>query len=127
MGDDVITFPSREKADNPFPVQRVTKENLTEYLEDQSVNHASHVVPELFLSVQRRLKKDDAKAADQAMQLYGFSKTAPMAVITNLTQNNYESGQRSATYFENIVRQLESRDRPEGGQIIEAEVVEEEQ
>jgi hypothetical protein len=110
---------------------KLTKETLVEYAEEQLVNNAPRLLPNLFKSARIRIKSPDAKiqekAFDQIASLYGYTKASPGIALNFLQQNNSYQAPEAGTGFERIIRQLEKRDRPENDSgIIDAEIVEDE-
>jgi hypothetical protein len=129
----VLVLPAPPSPKDPKPLVKLTKETLVEYAEEQLVNNAPRLLPNLFRSARSRIKSPDAKiqekAFDQIASLYGYTKASPGIALNFLQQNNSYGPAETGTGFERIIRQLEKRDRPEtdttDAGIIDAEIVEE--
>lgn len=124
----VLAFPPTGAADNPLPKGQLTKDTLVDYQENLLVFNARTVLPRLFKSLKQRLESLDPKAAQQVMELYGYTKANPGVVINNMLQSNTFQADDNSVYFEKIIRTLENRDRPQGSHstsddVIDAEVV----
>jgi len=102
---------------------KLTRENLAEYQENILIRNARKLLPALMRSLNNRLAMNDAKAADQVMSLYGYTKSAPTAVINNLMQNNTFNSEDSSMYFEKIISMMEKRDERASDDVIDAEVI----
>lgn len=112
--DEVIPFPggSSDPGDTALSNSRLSRDNLVEYQEDLLVKNARKILPALFKSLKERVAKNDSKAADQILQLYGYIKSQSGVMVNILNQGNGSQGAVDGMYFESIIKKMEKHDRP---------------
>lgn len=105
--------PPAEEESGELSPDIISKDNLTELVEQKHISNATSLLDAMYRSLKRQLRKDNPKTAELVAQMYGLVKSSGGIVINNLMQQNNISAEEKF-YFENIIRQMEENDRPSG-------------
>jgi hypothetical protein len=103
---------------------KLTKETLPQYAEDQLASKATTIIPDLLDSVSQLVKKQNPKAMEMAAQMYNIiPKSSGVSIFNNIQNNNINPQSDMGTYFEAIVRRMEARDHDQTALDAEAQEV----
>lgn len=97
----------------------ITKENIGEYEESELVRNAPVAIPKLFEALNRQVEKDNIKAIELYLGIYGYvAKGSGISIINNVNQNNVNASANPA-YFESIISKMEDSERRRTAQVID--------